>query len=70
MFDVEAARKKLEELEKEKDRIAEEFEKLEEERRSGAITEEEYAEKRRRLERRAVEVMDRIAQLRFLAGYV
>jgi len=70
MYDIESVRKKLEELEREKDRIIEEFRKLEERRNSGAISEDEYRKERYRLERRAVEVMDRIAQLRFMAGYV
>lgn len=70
MYDIESVRRKLEELEKERDRIIEEFRRLEEKRNSGAITEDEYREERYKLERRAVEVMDRIAQLRFMAGYV
>lgn len=70
MYDTESVKRKLEELEEEKERIIEEFKKLEEKRRDGAISEDEYREKRYRLERRAVEVMDRIAQLRFMAGYV
>ncbi|MCS7113066.1 MAG: hypothetical protein RMJ00_06460 [Nitrososphaerota archaeon] len=70
MYDTESVKRKLEELEEEKERIIEEFKKLEEKRRDGVISEDEYREKRYRLERRAVEVMDRIAQLRFMAGYV
>jgi chromosome segregation ATPase len=70
MYDVESVKRKLEELEREKERIIEEFKRLEEKRRGGVVSEEEYREERYKLERRAVEVMDRIAQLRFMAGYV
>ncbi|MEM2740507.1 MAG: hypothetical protein QXQ29_06885 [Candidatus Bathyarchaeia archaeon] len=70
MYDTESVKRKLKELEEEKERIIEEFKKLEKKRSDGVISEGEYREERYRLERRAVEVMDRIAQLRFMAGYV
>lgn len=70
MYDTESIKRKLEELEREKERIIEEFKRLEEKLRGGVISEEEYREERYKLERKAVEVMDRIAQLRFMAGYV
>lgn len=41
---------------------------LEERRKKGEINEEQYKEKRHDIERALVEVLDRLAQMRFLMG--
>ncbi|MFQ6096052.1 MAG: hypothetical protein ACE5NN_07900 [Candidatus Bathyarchaeia archaeon] len=41
---------------------------LEEQFKKGEITEDQYKEKRRKIERAFVEVMDRLAQTKFLMG--
>ncbi len=60
------AEEELRRLLKEKERIEREFEELLKLRREGTISEEEFSERKYRLEREFVEVMDRIVQLRFI----
>jgi len=55
-------------LEKRRDALLDELKKLEERLKKGEITEEAYKEERHRIEREIVEVMDRLAQMRFLMG--
>ena len=55
-------------LEKRRKELVEELEQLVEKRKRGEIGEEEFAERKSQLEREFIEVMDRLAQLRFIVG--
>jgi len=65
MEDVSGA---LESLRAERDRLVRELEELEKKHEKGVIQEEEYAARKKELERKIVEVMDRIVQMEFLLG--
>jgi len=65
MKDVSGA---LESLRAERDRLVRELEGLEKNHEKGAIQEEEYTARKKELERKIVEVMDRIVQMEFLLG--
>jgi len=65
MEDVSGA---LESLRAERDRLVRELEGLEKNHEKGAIQEEEYTARKKELERKIVEVMDRIVQTEFLLG--
>ena len=68
MFGVEGVGAKTKDLEKQRDRLIEDLKKIEEQHKQGAINENTYKEKRHEIERAIVEVMDRLAQMKFLAG--
>jgi hypothetical protein len=68
MFDVEGIGARTKDLEKQRDRLVEELTRLEEKHKKGEIDENAYKEKRHEIERAIVEVMDRLAQMRFLSG--
>jgi hypothetical protein len=53
-------------LEKERDALLNKFKELEKMRKEDQITEEEYVERRHKIERSLVEIMDRLAQMNFL----
>ncbi|MCX8171657.1 MAG: hypothetical protein N3E47_06810 [Candidatus Bathyarchaeota archaeon] len=55
-------------LEKQRDQLLKELKNLEENYKKGRIDEETYKAKRHDIERAIVEVMDRLAQMRFLMG--
>jgi len=55
-------------LEKQRDQLLKELKSLEENYKKGKINEETYKAKRHEIERAIVEVMDRLAQMRFLMG--
>jgi len=55
-------------LEKQRDQLLKELKKLDEEYKKGRVDEETYKAKRHDIERAIVEVMDRLAQMRFLMG--
>ena len=55
-------------LEKQRDRLLSELKSLEEDYKKGKIGEDTYKAKRHEIERAIVEIMDRIAQMRFLMG--
>jgi len=55
-------------LEKQRDRLLSELKSLEEDYKKGKIGEDIYKAKRHEIERAIVEIMDRIAQMRFLMG--
>ena len=55
-------------LEKRRDSLLNDLKALEEQFKKGEISEDQYNEKRRTIERALVEVMDRLAQARFLMG--
>jgi len=61
-------RKALKALEKRRRELEREFENLVRRKERGEIPEEEFEREKRRLEREFVEVMDRIAQLRFIVS--
>ena len=65
MEDVSGA---LESLRAERDRLVRELEELEKKHEKGVIQGEEYAARKKELERKIVEVMDRIVQMEFLLG--
>jgi len=65
MEDVSGA---LESLRAERDRLVRELEGLEKNHEKGTIQEEEYTARKKELERKIVEVMDRIVQMEFLLG--
>lgn len=55
-------------LEKRRDSLLNDLKTVEEQFKKGEITEDNYKEKKRTIERALVEVMDRLAQARFLMG--
>lgn len=55
-------------MEKQRDQLLKELKELDEEYRKGKVDEETYKAKRHDIERAIVEVMDRLAQMRFLMG--
>jgi len=55
-------------LERQRDSLLKDLKALEDRHKKGATTEEQYKEKRREIERALVEIMDRLAQARFLMG--
>ena len=68
MFRAEGLGARTKDLEKQRDSLVEELKKLEKKRESGEINEETYKKKRHETERAIVEVMDRLAQMKFLSG--
>lgn len=61
-------RKELRRLERRRRELEAEFERLNALLRAGELSVEEYERRRREIEREFIEVMDRIAQLRFIVG--
>jgi uncharacterized membrane protein len=55
-------------LEKQRDQLLKDLKKLNEDYRKGKVDENTYKAKRHDIERAIVEVMDRLAQMRFLMG--
>jgi len=68
MFGVEGIGARTKELEKKRDKLVEALKNLEEKLKKGELNEDTYKQKRRELEREVIEVMDRLAQMRFLSG--
>lgn len=68
--DPSAIKSTIEELTREKDRLVDELLSLKDSYEKGEISKEEYEEKRRKIERKIVEVMDRLVQLGFILGNV
>ncbi|MCW4020772.1 MAG: hypothetical protein NWF14_06060 [Candidatus Bathyarchaeota archaeon] len=68
MFGVEGVDARAKDLERQRDKLVEELKALEEKREKGEVEENVYKEKRKTIERAIVEVMDRLAQMRFLSG--
>ena len=65
---MEDAEEALRELENKRDALIAELESLEKAHEKGDLSNQEYSEKRKKLERELVETMDRIVQLEFLTG--
>ena len=57
---------RVKEMERGRDELLDELKDLEKKRESGEISEEEYKERRHTIERGLVEIMDRLAQMRFI----
>jgi len=57
-------------LERQRDQLLKELKSLDENYKKGKIDEQTYKAKRHEIERAIVEVMDRLAQMRFLMGEV
>jgi hypothetical protein len=68
MFDVDTIGSRSKDLEKQRDQLVDEMEKLEENHKKGKVDEKAYQEKRHEIERALVEIMDRLAQMRFIMG--
>ena len=68
MFNVEGAAGRIKDLEMQRDKLLDELKSLDEKHKKGEIDEETYKKERHRIERNIVEVMDRLAQMRFLSG--
>jgi len=68
MFNVEGAAGRIKDLEMQRDKLLNELKSLDEKHKKGEINDETYEKERHRIERNIVEVMDRLAQMRFLAG--
>jgi len=68
MFDVKGAAGRIKDLEMQRDKLLDELKKLTKRHEEGEIDEETYKKERHRVERSIVEVMDRLAQMRFLSG--
>jgi len=70
MFDAKGASGRIKDLEIQRDRLIEELKRLDERLKRGDIDEETYKQERHRIERSIVEVMDRLAQMKFLSGEI
>ena len=68
MFNVEGAAARIKDLEMQRDRLLDELKSLDEKHKKGEVDEDKYKKERHRIERSIVEVMDRLAQMRFLSG--
>ena len=68
MFNVEGAAARIKDLETQRDKLLDELKSLDKKREKGEVDEETYKKERHRIERSIVEVMDRLAQMRFLSG--
>ncbi|MBS7634375.1 hypothetical protein KEJ34_02605 [Candidatus Bathyarchaeota archaeon] len=55
-------------LERQRDQLLKDLKKLDEDYKKGRVDENTYKAKRHDIERAIVEVMDRLAQMRFLMG--
>ena len=68
MFRVKGLGSRTKDLEKQREKLVEELKDLEKRRERGEIDEDECKKKRHDAERAVVEVMDRLAQMKFLSG--
>jgi len=68
MFNVEGAAARIKDLETQRDKLLDELKSLDKKREKGEVDEETYKKERHRIERSIVEIMDRLAQMRFLSG--
>jgi len=68
MFNVEGAAARIKDLETQRDRLLSELKSLDEKHEKGEVDEDTYKKERHKIERSIVEVMDRLAQMRFLSG--
>ena len=68
MFNVEGAAARIKDLELQRDKLLDELKSLDKKREKGEVDEETYKKERHRIERSIVEIMDRLAQMRFLSG--
>ena len=59
-------KERVKELQRRRDELLDELKELEKKRKSDEISEEEYKERRHTIERGLVEIMDRLAQMRFI----
>ena len=55
-------------LERKRDSLLDDLKALEVRLKKGEMTEDQYKEQRHKIERALVEVMDRLAQMRFIRG--
>ena len=56
-------------LERRRDSLVDDLKALEGRLKKGEMTEDHYKEQRHKIERALVEVMDRLAQMRFIMGH-
>ena len=68
LSDFKDPREALRALEKRRKELEDELEELIKRRDRGEIGEEEFNERKLKLEREFIEIMDRLAQLRFIVG--
>lgn len=68
MFRNNNAASKAKDLKKQSDKLVEELKNLDKKFKNGLVDENEYNLKKHKIEREIVEVMDRLAQMRFLSG--
>jgi len=61
-------KERIKELERKRDELLDELKELDKKRKAGEISEEEYKERRHTIERGLVEIMDRLAQMRFISS--
>ena len=59
---------RVKELERRRDELLDELKELDKKRKSGEVSEEEYKERRHTIERGLVEIMDRLAQMKFISS--
>ena len=58
----------MKELQKKKEELEKEMEKLLKLKKEGKISEEEFEKRKKKIEREFVEVMDRLVQMRYITG--
>jgi len=68
MFNVEGAARRIKDLEIQRDKLLDELKNLDEKHKKGEVNENTYKKEKHRIERSLVEIMDRLAQMRFLSG--
>lgn len=60
--------KVMKELQKKKEELEKEMERLLKLKKEGKISEEEFEKRKKKIEREFVEVMDRLVQMRYITG--
>jgi len=67
-FEGKSPQEALEKLLKKKEELEKEMEELIEKKNKGIISQEDFNKKKRDIEKKYIEVMDRIAQLKYIIG--
>ncbi len=69
MYEERTPEEMLNELNRKREELTQKLEELQRQHEKGLISDEEYANESKKIQRELVEVMDRIVQMEFLSGY-
>ncbi|MGC8601923.1 MAG: hypothetical protein ACP5GO_06215 [Thermoprotei archaeon] len=69
MYEERTPEEMLNELNRRREELTQKLEELQRQHEKGLISDEEYANESKKIQRELVEVMDRIVQMEFLSGY-